>query len=328
MTFLRFLYSKGISLCGIGICSVSWGIFASLAGVDPFVIGITFAGGLVAAMLWLFFGYFSAKGRLKKIERLCTESKDGYLLGEVLPRPVNIVEEEYFRIMKTVSRSAVSKTEELLRSQADYCDYVERWIHEVKTPLTACSLILANGGDLRKLKQELKRADNLTELILYYARMRTIEADTQIRRISVKEAVDEAIKSETELLLAAKIGVEIEGDFGTYTDGKALVFILKQLLVNCAKYCPHCSITITAQDGVLSVEDNGPGILSHELPRVFARGFVGSAGQRRGGGTGMGLYLAHELCQRLNIALTVCSEKGKFTRFRFAFPAAETLTNL
>lgn len=74
--------------------------------------------------------------------------------------------------MKTISRSAIGVAEQALRDKEDYCAYVESWIHEIKTPLTACSLILANGADTRKLRRELKNADNLTENILYYARMR------------------------------------------------------------------------------------------------------------------------------------------------------------
>lgn len=138
----------------------------------------------------------------------------------------------------SLPRSAVGVAEGAIREKDEYCDYVESWIHEIKTPLTACSLILANGGDGRKLKTELKRADNLTENILYYARMRSAEKDTQIKKVRVSDVIDEAIKSQMELLIAAKISVETLGDFEVYTDSKALCFILKQLLINCAKYCP------------------------------------------------------------------------------------------
>ncbi|HBV52829.1 MAG TPA: sensor histidine kinase, partial [Clostridiales bacterium] len=73
------------------------------------------------------------------------------------------------------------------------------------------------------------------------------------------------------------------------TDAKALCFIIKQLLINAAKYCPGCKIEITAEHGRITVRDNGVGIPSHELRRVTERGFTGSAGRRQGGSTGMGL---------------------------------------
>lgn len=86
---------------------------------------------------------------------------------------------------------------------------MESWIHEIKTPLTACSLILAGDGDPRKLRRELKRADNLTESILWYARMRTAEKDTVIQKIQAASVMEEAVKSQKELLIAAGNSVEI-----------------------------------------------------------------------------------------------------------------------
>lgn len=320
MKFSHYLASKSIALCITVIVLILWFVFACLAGVSFPVIAITVAVVLTSTAGWLVCEYILICKRLKKLNRLCTEIEQGYLLGEVFPKPVNAHEEEYFRVMKFVSRSAIALTEQVRRDKEEYCEYVEKWIHEIKTPLTACTLIAENGGDMRKLKTELKRAENLTENVLYCARLRTIEADTQISQISVQSVIDKAVKSQMELLLQAGISVETDGEFTAYTDGKSLEFILKQFLVNCAKYCPECRIKIIADNGVIAFEDNGTGIPSHELPRIFARGFVGNIGRVRGGGTGMGLYLVHELCAQLGIAINVQSEEGKYTRFTLEFP--------
>ena len=319
MKLSRYLASKGIVLCVIAIGLISWCVFAVLVGVSALVIGVTAGVVLACVAGWLAWEYFSICKRIKKLNRICSEIEEGYLLGEVIPKPVNAYEEEYFNIMKFVSRSAVQFTEEAKRDKEEYCGYVEKWIHEIKTPLTACSLIIANGGDMRKLKTELKRAENLTENVLYCARLRTIEADTQISEVSVHSVIDNAIKSQMELLVQANVCVETEGDFTARTDGKALEFILKQFLVNSAKYCPNCTVKITAEGKTLTFEDNGAGVPSHELSRIFNRGFVGSAGRAHGGGTGMGLYLVHELCKQLEINLTAQSEEGKYTRFILTF---------
>ena len=76
---------------------------------------------------------------------------------------------------------------------------------------------------------------------------------------------------------------------------------------------------MTATDGIITVEDNGPGIARHELARVTDRGFTGEAGRKHGGGTGMGLYIVRELCARLGIGLELESEPGAYTRIRFCF---------
>ena len=221
--------------------------------------------------------------------------------------------------MRTISCSAISLAETSMRDKEEYCQYIENWIHELKTPLTACSLILANDASVSKLRRELKRADNLTENILYYARLRTVEKDTQIKQTQAAAIMEDAVKSQMELLIAAGISVETKGDMNVYTDGKQLCFILKQFLINCAKYCPNCHVVLTAGNGKITVEDNGVGIPSHEISRVTQRGFTGENGRRIGNCTGMGLFIADQLCKNLGISLSINSVQGKFTKITLIF---------
>lgn len=319
MKLTEYLLSKVITLCFLGIAGILAGVMGSMAGMGLQGLLLSAAFYLLVVIMWLTVEYGVEKRRLERLERLIGELPEKYLLGEVLPVPSGLAERQYYRIMKEISRSAVGMAEKLKREKEEYCDYVESWIHEIKTPLTACSLILSNGGDEKKLRAELKRADNLTENILYYARLRTAEKDTQIRQIHVERICTEAIKSQMELLTAAGICVEARGDFEVYTDPKTLGFIIKQLLINCAKYCPGCRIRIHADEGQITVEDNGIGIPAHELGRVTDRGFTGTNGRRLGGSTGMGLYIVKELCERLEIALQIESVQEEYTRITLCF---------
>ena len=317
MKLSAYIRSHLIALCLVALFLAGWCVFAALAGVNGMVILLTALAVSLCAAAVLACGYISADRRLKKLQRVTDELERPYLLGEVLQRPENAVELEYFNIMKTVSRSAIDAAESAARQRDEYRAYVEKWVHEIKTPLTACQLILAGGGDESKLRAQLRRADNTAESILWYARLQSAGTSTQIAEVSVRAAADEAVKSEMELLIAAGVSVNTEGDFTACTDGKALVFMIKQLLVNSAKYCRGGKVWICAGQGVLTVEDNGSGILPHELPKIFNRGYVGSNGS---GGTGMGLYLVKQTCSALGISLTAQSEKGRFTRFTFVFP--------
>ena len=317
MKLSAYLRSHLIALCLVALFLAGWCVFAALAGVNGMVILLTALAVALCAAAVLACGYISADRRLKKLQRVTDELERPYLLGEVLQKPENAVELEYFNIMKTVSRSAIDAAESAARQRDEYRAYVEKWVHEIKTPLTACQLILAGGGDESKLRAQLRRADNTAESILWYARLQIAGASTQIAEVSVRAAADEAVKSEMELLIAAGVSVNTEGDFTACTDGKALVFMIKQLLVNSAKYCRGGKVWICAGQGVLTVEDNGSGILPHELPKIFNRGYTGSNGS---GGTGMGLYLVKQTCAALGISLTAQSQAGSFTRFTFVFP--------
>ncbi|MGM9625979.1 MAG: ATP-binding protein, partial [Eubacteriales bacterium] len=121
-------------------------------------------------------------------------------------------------------------------------------------------------------------------------------------------------------LIAADIGAVIDGEGSVYSDPKLLVFILKQLIINCAKYCPGCRIEIRIDADTLVFSDSGPGIPAHELCRVTERGFTGGAARNENRGTGMGLYIVRVLCEKLHIDMEIASEVGLFTRFTFRFP--------
>lgn len=319
MKFSEYLASKAISLCfaAIGILLVAVLMVSGGAG-GGFVLFFVLLLSLFAAS-WIVCDFLLVRKNLRRLKTLTQKLTNRYLIGELLPAPQDVLEKKYFEIMKTISKSAIDAAENALREKDEYCDYVVSWIHEIKTPLTACCLILSNGGDPVKLKRELKRADNLTESILYYARMKTVEKDIVIKETSVSSVLNQAVQSQMELLIAADISVEITGDFTVYTDDKALCFIIKQLLINSANYCPGCRIEMSAEDGKITVSDNGIGIPSHEISRVTERGFTGTNGRRQGASTGMGLYLVKNLCGQLGIAFEIASEVGKYTRISFVF---------
>lgn len=314
-----YIQSKAITLCFLTIGLLAMIFVLTLGKVSGFAILLSALLLVLCILGWLVCGWLYERARLEKIEHMMDELKDKYLLGEILPEPVNAVEVMYFNIMRSVSRSAVGAVEDAVRQREEYCEYVESWIHEMKTPLTASSLILDNDGDTVKLRRELKRADNLTESILYFARMRTLSRDTQITKLSVADILDEAVKSQMALLIAAGISVEVCGDATLYTDGKSLGFIIKQLLINCAKYCPGCDVTLTADDKRILVKDNGIGIPDYDLRRVTERGFTGNNGRRLGGSTGMGLYIVKGLCDQLGIGLTITSRLGEYTCVELTF---------
>lgn len=319
MTFVEFLSSKAVTLCVLMLGALLSGSCLLFAGASPAFAAFFECMFFSVVALWLAAGFLWDRHRLRQLELLLTKLPQQYLLGEILPKPVGAVEKKYFEAMQAVSRSAIGAVEAANRDKEDYCNYVESWIHELKTPLTACSLILSNDGDVRKLKRELKRADNLTESILYYARLRTAEKDTTIKQVQAAAVIEEAVKSQAEILIASRICVHTEGDFSVYTDAKSLCFILKQLLINSANYCPGCKIQIFAKDRQIVVEDNGIGIADYELSRVTERGFTGSNGRRRGGSTGMGVYIVKELCKGLDIRLRIESQQNVYTRITLAF---------
>lgn len=181
MSFLDYVCAKLVTLCFLGMAALLMGACMAFAGVSLAEVGFFSGFFFFLTVGWLAAGFFWERSRLLRLDQLIEALPEKYLLAEVLPRPVNPIEKYYYQAMRTVSRSSIEVAEAAKREKEEYFDYVESWVHEMKTPLTACSLILDNGGNSRKLRTELKRADNLTEVILYYARLRTAERDTRIQ---------------------------------------------------------------------------------------------------------------------------------------------------
>lgn len=319
MSLWKYVCAKAVPLCAAAMASLYLLLVGIFCAIPASLLLILLLSGGFVLLACVLIGWRRTDRRLRALRRRLDALPERYLIGETLQRPRDAVEQEYYLLMKEISRSAIGAVEQARSEMEDYCDYVERWVHEIKTPLTACSLILANGGDSSKLRRELRRADNLSETILTYAKLRTAEKDTQIAPADLRAACDQAIREEMELLIAADISVSIDGVAEVYTDAKRVVFILKQLLINCAKYCPGCRVDISLGERSLTFSDNGSGIPAHELKRVTERGFTGRAGRARGESTGMGLYIVSELCKTLNIAMEIASEEQRFTRFVFRF---------
>lgn len=100
-------------------------------------------------------------------------------------------------------------------------------------------------------------------------------------------------------------------------------FILDQIISNAVKYSTdqptlHFFATKKNDKIVLSIEDNGLGILQSDLSRIFEKGFTGQNGRMIHSSTGIGLYLCKRLCDKLRIEISANSE-GRGTTISLSF---------
>jgi signal transduction histidine kinase len=110
-------------------------------------------------------------------------------------------------------------------------------------------------------------------------------------------------------------------------DENKLRQVLTNLIDNAIKYSPEggaVEIRLDSQNGecLIEVADEGLGIPSSELERIFEKFYRLDPQQTRGvGGSGLGLYICRELVARMNGRLEVDSEPGQGSRFTVALPA-------
>ena len=225
----------------------------------------------------------------------------------------------YYQLLKMAGKSMLEQIGEVERERLEYKEYIEQWIHEIKTPITAMKLLCENHRTdwTKELLLELEKTNRFTEQALYYARSEHTEKDYSVREMALSQVVHQAIADNKYLLLQSGMRLEVEEMQDTvYSDEKWVRFILNQLIVNAVKYRTKQPVlrisTHKRQDQVvLVVEDNGIGIAASDLPRIFEKGFTGQNGRMVQQSTGIGLYLCKRLCEKLGIGIAAeSSEQG------------------
>ena len=211
--------------------------------------------------------------------------------------------------------------------------------HEIKTPLT---LIL---GPLNKLSKELppdspivddihiikKNADRLKRVVSQLLDFRKVESNKMDMRVTEVDLVAfiEEVKSYFDNMAQSK---QIHYSFQhtvrsvmLWVDTDKMEKILANLLSNAFKFTPEGgTVTIRLEEHagyvILSVEDNGKGILPQNLSAVFDQFFTADQVT----GTGIGLHLTHEFVSMHKGSIHVESEPGKRTVFFVELPKGKS----
>jgi len=318
------------------ICTVLAALFLLATGTQPGILVILLIVFLLVFLIVTVSDFFRQRTRLLELKNILESLDRKYLFMECVPPPRGLYERRLFDLTRRAGRDMTGAVSDAQARQREYREYVERWVHEIKAPITAARLICRelDGETRRKLTAELTKIEANIERALFYARAENPEQDCLLRQADLGKIAAQAIENHRALLIQSSVRVETENlDCTVYTDEKQAVFILGQLLQNAARYRgAEPVITLSAKplgrQIQLVVQDNGIGIPAHELPRVFDRGFTGSNGRNRGGSTGMGLYLCKKLASFLDLGLSIVSQEGKGTTVTLTFPAKESLTKL
>lgn len=221
---------------------------------------------------------------------------------------------------------------QVISAQEEQKEYIDSWVHEIKLPLAASQLLLRSiefdipDDKYIALENELTRMNDYVEQVLYVARLESFTKDYLIQESSLKAIIQPVIKSQANYFIEKNIRFSIIGeDEKVLTDPKWVAFIYRQLLSNAIKYTDASGVVMTRietqKHGVyLHIVDTGIGIPPEDLKRIFDKGFTGSNGRNAEiHSTGLGLYLAKNLAQKLGIELTVTSVMGEGTTVSLFF---------
>lgn len=306
------------------------------------VCDISISAVLLILVVWalvllagLFLTCWKRDRQMRQLLDMAGQLSERYLISEVMELPEQAEDQVYYRLLKMAGKSMLEQISEVKRERLEYKEYIEQWIHEIKTPITAMKLLCENHRTdwTKELLLELEKTNRFTEQALYFARSEYTEKDYSVREIALAQIVHQAIADNKYLLLQSGMRLEVEEIQDTvYSDEKWVRFILNQLIANAVKYQagqPVLRFSACRQQDqvVLMVEDNGIGISPADLPRIFEKGFTGQNGRIVHQSTGIGLYLCKRLCEKLGIGISAKSE-GKGTTISLFFHINDFVTGV
>ena len=151
--------------------------------------------------------YWKRKRQMKKLLDMAKQLSERYLIPEVMELPEQAEDQVYYQLLKMAEKSMLEQIGEVERERLEYKEYIEQWIHEIKTPITAMKLLCENHRTdwAKELLLELEKTDRFTEQALYYACSEHTEKDYSVREIVLSQVVHQAIADNKYLLLQGDV---------------------------------------------------------------------------------------------------------------------------
>lgn len=218
-------------------------------------------------------------------------------------------------------------------------DFVENISHELKTPISAISLLaeamqvsLDDAEQTKKfagsLQREAKRLGSLVNRIIELSRIQAGDIGGDAETFPLGDVIAEAV--DANLFLADRRSVKLTFDalpnLIVHGDRELILMAVKNLLENAVVYSEANSqvgvgLSVDGEFASVSVTDNGIGIPVDQQERIFERFYrVDPSRSRETGGTGLGLAIVKHAAQNHGGEVTVFSRVGLGSTFTLKLP--------
>lgn len=230
---------------------------------------------------------------------------------------------------------------ELKRLEQIRKDFVANVSHELRTPVTSIkgfSETLLDGAYkdtetllsfLEIVHTESNRLEMLINDLLDLSKVEQSGFEVKAQATDMKAVIKRAVEMIQPKLNEKSIQLKLETKPVTvFGDSNRLIQVMMNLLINAVTYSSNnteITIRLFVKDdqAVIQVEDQGIGIESSEIGRLFERFYrVDRARSRNSGGTGLGLSIVKHLIEAHHGKVEVDSKVGVGTTFTVYLPLA------
>lgn len=283
---------------------------------------------IICRLLVLSINYYRRKNFYDRFKFNLENLSKKYLILETLPESNTYEQKILIESLYEINKSMIENINEYQKNINEFKEFVEAWIHEVKIPISSMVLKCHNNKDKydKNFLSLIRKLDSSIDEVLYYVRSEDTEKDFSITEVSLKDSVKNVIIKNKDDLLDNNITFESNiNNIKVFSDKKWLEFIINQIINNSIKYKKDKDSIIkissydTKESTILEIYDNGIGIPSKDIVRVFDKTFTGSNGRDKVKSTGMGLYIVKKLCNKLGHDISISSKEKEYTKVIIKF---------
>lgn len=243
------------------------------------------------------------------------------------------LEEQYEKLNQKYRQ----KVNDMADFKADILDFFLIWVHQIKTPVAASKILLSstnkvgenhgvsnlNTSERQQLRAEVLQIEKYSDMALGYLKLSSDDTEIFVDYVDLNKIIKSLLKKYAVLFINEDINLQYtEIERNVISDSNWLTLAIEQLISNEAKYSKGESVKIyfCDEENSLVIRDTGIGISESDLPKIFDRGYSGFNGKGYRNSTGVGLYLAKKIFDRLGCSIHVESRQGVGSEFRIFFP--------
>ena len=253
--------------------------------------------------------------------------------------------DELMQLNRDLDEKVRERTEEISHLLTVKTDLITQIGHDLKTPLTSLIALLpfikkkVDNPDLQELLDvvtlDAKRMNQIISNILTLANIEIKTPDELIRNSHVAAIIDRVIRAEHHFISLKSLEIKnmISPALVVRMNESHCDLIASNLISNAVKYSTKRGTIsiyseINAEFCCIVVQDEGQGIDSNSLPRIFEEFFKADTSRHDRDSHGLGLSLVQRLVRSYGGTITAESEGiGKGSIFRICFPVQIILSH-
>ncbi|WP_223702137.1 sensor histidine kinase [Sutcliffiella deserti] len=262
------------------------------------------------------FRYFPAN---KSLEKVLDDQHSEY-------KPDTEEQKAFHKVIRKMQGEHSREIAELRGQNKERLYFLSHWMHHLKTPVSVMDLIIQKEKEtledlevLEKIQLENKRLHTSIEQGLTMIRMDSFENDLEAGSVDLLASLRKLINTRKSEFIYHSLFPAIECEeevVRIITDSKWNEVMLDQILSNAIKYSGmkegskklRLTVRRDGRETLLSIIDEGAGIPTYDLERVFEPFFTGENGRRFRNSSGIGLYLCRKIADKLHHTITIESE--------------------